>query len=629
VHWPRPRVALALFCVLILIGSAFHHGHSVESMDVRTYAQMIRGVAEHGLPYWDNGPVDRFPQLVVPHGTPAGGHVWGIYSPLYAYVYAPVFKLGGLSLVSRLTFALLVPLAIATFLLARRVVKDEWYATFAAVIAVIGTPALSKALEITSFPLTVLLTTLATYFTVRIIQEREVSWRVAAACGASWAFASSAHVLSFPMGAAALLVLAIAPHPETGERGVTIARARLGPTLAGYFVATLPVCLLNHLRFNSWNPISYGKPPFSGPPEMTLGAQLRYIAPVIALGVVVLVVLFFVRKNKKAILGVLAIAAVAAIVMEPLRERFLRFATIACGYIVDISRLDMAGGEYKQLPDGIGTMTGGYVVKSTLQGTPLLFLAPLSLSRAGDKRWPLIAILLPCVALYASFLTRANMSNVHAFGWPWVYQRYAIAALPALVVASMVVVERIGMTRSVLVDGLLLAIILGYVVWDASDERILRRLAVLYLPLLLGVLACGAAAFFQHRASRPRVLRMLVSLAAGLSIAIAIGHDFRAQTRGKYWCDYWVDQFNAVAPPRFAFIGFFARIDVLLTTTATHDVRYIALGDIAAQRPLIDYWRAEDRPILLLWPSDPPPIWPDITYSRLEGMPDVYRLNFK
>lgn len=58
-----PRIALAVFCLALFVGAACYRGHSVESMDGRTYAQMIRGVAEHGLPYWDNGPMDRFPEL--------------------------------------------------------------------------------------------------------------------------------------------------------------------------------------------------------------------------------------------------------------------------------------------------------------------------------------------------------------------------------------------------------------------------------------------------------------------------------------------------------------------------------------------------------------------------------------
>src|SRR5262249_45134512 len=77
-----PRLSLAIFCAAILTVAAFYRGHSLEEMDVRTYAQMVRAVAERGLPYWDNGPIKRFPQLVVAHACPKDGPFWGIYSPL-------------------------------------------------------------------------------------------------------------------------------------------------------------------------------------------------------------------------------------------------------------------------------------------------------------------------------------------------------------------------------------------------------------------------------------------------------------------------------------------------------------------------------------------------------------------
>ncbi len=158
-----PRVGLGVLCAAILAGASQHKGHSVESVDVRTYVQMLRGVADHGLPYWDNGPVDRFRALVVPWAVPRDGHLWGIYGPLQAYAFAPLFKLGGLPLVSAATLALMAPLAIITYLLALHFVKSEWYALVAATLAVL-TPILAKSIELSGYPVIVVFAALATYF---------------------------------------------------------------------------------------------------------------------------------------------------------------------------------------------------------------------------------------------------------------------------------------------------------------------------------------------------------------------------------------------------------------------------------------------------------------------------------
>jgi len=46
-------------------------------------------------------------------------------------------------------------------------------------------------------------------------------------------------------------------------------------------------------------------------------------------------------------------------------------------------------------------------------------------------------------ALYGSLITRANEPNVYALGFPWVYIRYTMPALPLLFVMTVVVVERL------------------------------------------------------------------------------------------------------------------------------------------------------------------------------------------
>jgi hypothetical protein len=621
---------LAVFCAVILVAAAFYTGHSAESLDVRTYVQMIRGVADHGLPYWNNGPIDRFPELVVPHGTPAEGHVWGIYSPLYPYLVAPLFRLGGLARVSSVTFAMLAPLAVVTFLLAKTVLKDEWYATGAAVLAVISTPIMGKAVEISPFPLTVLLATLGTYLTVRLIEmpidAAGPARRIAVFCGVSWAAASAAHVLSFPMALAAFAVIGIAPDVATGQRSLRTAITRLAPSFGAFVITTLPVSYLNHLRFASFNPISYGKPPFSGPIGMSVVDQIRYSIPATLFVTAVAVAIFVTRKRRGWWIALVVLAVAVAIIAPPLRTRFTRYGVLAFGYLVDMTFVDLEP-PYEHTRDGLGQLLGGWAVKSTLQCTPLVVLAPLAFRGAGAKKWALIAILMPSVALFASFVTRANMPYVHAFGWPWVNMRYTQPALPALLVASMVVVERLKPRRPAVVSALVLGAVICTVLATSRDLMILKRVLLLLVPL--GYAA--AMLIVALRRNPTWVARGLIGITAGIGIGIGLGSDFRAHAEGKYWCDRWVDNFVKVVPHRFALIGQLGRFDVILTTTATHDVQYISthrLKSVDELGPLIDYWRAEGRPIYLHWIDMPLPRLAGVSFTKVEGMPDFYLLVF-
>jgi hypothetical protein len=626
-----PRIVLAAFCMGILAVAVFHTGHSVESMDVRTYAQMIRGVSEHGLPYWDNGPSDRFTELIVPWGAPAHGHIWGIYGPLYPYLAAPAFRLGGLAGVSRFTFAILAPLAVVTFFLASRFVRDEWYATLAAILSVVSTPITAKALEITPFPLTAVLGTLGLYLTVRVVESAAVDRRLALLCGVTWAAAGAAHALCFPMAIAAFAILAVAP-----ARGLAI--ARLWPALLGFAGTTFPIAWLNHVRFDSWNPISYGPIAWtwlahSEIRKMNLVDQLRYSALPALLLATTLAAALVTRRRKGGVLLVVIASLLVIAAAPPLREPFVRYAVVAWAYLVDLSFVDL-GPQYTRAADGLGRTYAGWVVKSTLQCSPLIILAPLALRGAGVRRWPLLAMLLPCAALYASFIMRANLAYPDALGFPWVYIRYTFPALPALLVASTVVAERVEL-KSDLRFVLVMAILPGALLLATRDDTLLaKRLLVLVVPLFLAAAALVAASRAKRGAEPLRFARRIVALTAGLGIAIALGHDLRANVDVKRADDAIVDQLAAIIPQRFALVGVVGQFDVLLSTAATHDVQY-GDADVLVDhsflhlRPLLDYWRAEGRPIYVFSLEPPRSPWADVSIAPVPAMPRLYLLGFQ
>ncbi|MBX3229822.1 MAG: hypothetical protein KIT84_05765 [Labilithrix sp.] len=635
---PTPRHVLAGFCALLLVGALLHRGHSVESLDVRTYVQMMRGVADHGLPYWDNGPLDRWP-LVVPHAAPARGMVWGIYSPLYPYLLAPVLKAFGLARVSSATFALLVPIVLATFALAKRFVKNEWYAVGAAALVVVSTPLPGKSLEMTAFPLAVLMATLGTYFGVRVVAG-DSSPRTGALAGLAWAAATAAHVLTFPMAAASLAVIAVAPAPD-GGRSLRAAARRVGPAFAGFVGGLAPVCLLNRVRFSSLNPISYGPPPWCGPAEMNLASQVKYGIPIGVFTLVVVALLVVVRKKRFAWIGVLAAALAVAWLQPTLHEKGARYLGIGFGYLVDVGFFDLDPWMYVREEDKLGLLIGGWTNKATLQATPLVALAVLSFRAARrELRWPLAALLLPTVGLYASFLTRANMPYTHAFGFPWAYHRYTLPALPALLTAAFVVIERVRLPRAAFLAAAALGPLLAIYFWNVSDHVLLKRVILLVLTLAAALGAVVATLLVLRKEDdrrRARIAHVTIAAAMVLGIGIACGHDFRAHYEGKYWCDHWVDRFGEAVPRRFALIGNLGQFDVLLTTTATHDVRYVDIGHFPewghGLRELVDYWRAEGREVYLhapfvVWHGVPASPWPDVTFVPTATVPDVLHLEF-
>ena len=603
--------------------AAFYRGHSAESLDQRTYIQMVRAVSDRGLPYWDNGPLDRFGQLVTYWGVAARGHVWGIYGIVYPYVVAPAFRLGGLKAVSVVTLGMLAPLAYVTFLIARRLVQNAWYAVLAGVLSVISLPILAKSLETTAYPLFTLLATLAIYLTMRAVEAEERAVRFGAAAGMAWGAATATHVMCLPMGLGALVVLALAP-PSAGKSRVHAFSARVVPTTVSFVGALLPSALVNHVRFGTYNPISYGG---SGG-GMTMAAQSQYALPVAAWLGATGIAVFALRKKRLAWVGAIVVAVAVALLIAPLRERVLRYALVACGYVATVSVIDLAP-FFQRAKDGLGWLNGGWAVKGVLQGTPLLVLAPFALARAGARRWALLAVLVPCLCMIGSLAARANLENIEAVGWPWVYPRYTSAALPGLLALSIVAVERIRASRWHFVGAAStgIAMTIGLMFFTEDDSSWAKRFLLLVVPLVLAL----AAVVVMMRASTSRAAAVLLVPIVGVGIGSALGHDLRANADAKKACDNTINDLDSVMPERFALLGPIGPIDVLLTSTATHDVRYAdvdRLGSLKANRPLVDYWRSEGRPPYLVSVERPTSPWPDVSFVRVEPMSYVYRFDF-
>ena len=623
-----PRVLIGFFCLGVLVAAAFYRGHSVESLDQRTYLQMINGVALHGMPFWDNGPIDTHKQLTVFWGIPARGHVWGIYGLLYPFLYAPVMKAFGMIAVAKLTFVTLVPQTLASFALARRVMKSEWLASFAAICTVISTPLLGKALEFSPYPLMTFFATLGLYLTVRLVESDKPSLPLGLLTGIVWACASSSHALALAMAVGGIAVLVVAPKPGTNIIDPKLIARRALPPIFAFALAMAPTSYVNHIRFLTWSPVSYGYFPWSGPPMMTLGHQVGYSIPVTAFFFLTLAIALLVRKNKKALIGTLVSAVIVAAVVPVLREKILRYALVGIGYFVAAGVVDM-GPPYELASDGIGRLLGPWVVKGTMQGTPIVLLGLFAVHRAGERRWAHIAILVPCIAQYVSLMLRANLINIDALGWPWVYPRYALAAYPGLVIAGFSVIERVKPKLRHLVGAAIVATVITIVftLFTTSDKSVAKRITIVIVPVALAV--ASLVTIWPKKPLRPAA--WLLALTVGVGIGISLGHDTRAHADAKRACDRAVDRFAAVVPKRFAILGQIGPMDVYLTTTVTHDVRYADLNryPFGWHRALVDFWLAEDRPVYVIASPEPESPWPDVTFRRLEQVDNVYVLEVK
>lgn len=641
-----PRVLLAVFCLILLVVASTRDGRGFESNDVRQYGEMIGGVAAHGVPRIDNGPADRFVALRVPWNVFVNGGLWGTYAPAYAYLGAAAVLLGGWRLVWVVTFGLLVPLAIVTFMLARRVVRSEWYALLAAVGTVASTPILGKALEMTAYPLTALLVAsgaLAAAASSDARGRRRLA--LATLAGAIFGLGTAAHLLCFPIGAAAVLVLAVSDADarapaflaRTPLRGLWPSRASLvlaGCAAGALALTLLPVAWLNRLRFGSFAPLSYGPTPWPGAfTDQNVGAHLRYAAPTI--GVVLAMLGGYVaglRARGPRAARVLAVLVAALLLgLSPLlRDRTLHLARMAWIVIVDTSLFDLSE-PYRRIPGAPGHLVGPWVLKATLQATPVLALV-LVLPALDDRRRRLVAgLLVPAAALFAYLAMRANLDDQAALGWAWVSFRYTLPALPLLFPLAVVVVEEVAPGRWHWAIGLATAagllLFLRPTGVDDGPDAARRHVVLLWVPLAVAAIAV-ASVVLRRRAVAAIVLPVLV----GLGFGIALGHDLPSHIGRRVFSDWKVASVAGALPHRFAVYGLFWSMDQMLGLRMERDVEYadthMVGADPAALRPLLEHWWADGRPVFYVddgpdrMPASP---WPDVRYVPVEPAQGLYR----
>jgi hypothetical protein len=416
---------------------------------------------------------------------------------------------------------------------------------------------------------------------------------------------------------------------------------RIGPTrgslrrgAAASALAAVPLfalSALNKLRFGSPNPVSYGPCVWRRCGDTGLGAQsaaamLAYAGPVIAFVLAVVIVAYAARKWRYAPLAVSASGlAVLAWSHGTLHDHASRLAMLAWANFVDTSEIAMP--PMVSPGDGLGRFWGPYVVKATLQSTPLFgFVIAVPFSNARERHFA-IALALPAFALYALLAMRAVIpETAHALGFPWLHMRYASPAWPLLAVLSVAGLARLPWKRSYVIATVVLAIALtALLALGENDLALPRRFLVLRVSLILAFTGALAAAMNRRRPGED-LARLQVAIACMAFVCgsgFSCGIDFNTMVGARIHADELVDALAKRTPERFALVGYAREIDMPLTLRATRDLEYADLletTDWTDFRELIDYWVAEDRPIFALMPNDSSMMspWPDVSFDLVD-----------
>lgn len=647
-----PWLATALLGALLSLvafGAATASWTSPQNVDNRTYLEMIDGIARHGLPYTTNGPVAQHRELQARWNNYARGRLWGALPPVFPYLAAPAYRVGGTLAVVRLNILMLALLALGVYRLARRLTGDSLAGSAAAWAALVATPASTVALDTSPYATMITAIVWATDCAVASLATRDdlaarrSRWSAAAA-GLCAGLAVGAHPLSFPMVAPLLAALFVVGG-DADARALAPSRASLvrgACAMAGALAVLVWVGALNHVRFGSWNPVTYGPCVWrscaeTGLDRQGIGPMLRWARPVLVWFAATVAVGLFVRRSRAGLATVAALSLAALAPPSELHNKALALVTLAWGFVVDVSPLTLGYG-FVPHPDGLGTFLGPFALKSLLQCSPAALLAALAGSRQASVRRALGLAALPCAALLASLALRANLPTAYALGYPFLYLRYVVPALPLAMVLAVVAVRDLPWRAWHL--GVGAAVCAGLSLWLSrwsDDDPHARR--VMLLRVTLAVAAASTALVARSRGAQGDDARATgrwshaaalgATVAFAVSFAVGAAVDLRAVLRVRRDSERRVEAVTRTLPRRFAVMGYPVEIDPVLGLRATRDVEYADLyeaRDWIGLRAIVGGWWRDGRPVfVLLPPAAPfPSPMPDARFEVVDRALGVY-----
>lgn len=603
---PGSRVAVvALLAVLLVvhvlaswIGAV--PGHL--NVDECTYHLMVRAADAGTLSFW-NG-YEEFPtrELVFVSVEPSGGHLYPVTPPIYAVLALPFYRMfgyPGLLLLNNLAFLGVLGL---TGWLSLRFFRDRRLAVGA--VLVLG---------------------LATY----LWEYSQAAWphalstlAVVAAFAAAWrGFESASERAALGWGLLAGGILGVGTGVRldvlmAGPALITLflfaggRRAWAGlAVVAGGLPSWAALSFINHLKFGTWSPLSYG------PRVSEAGEWMQYL-PVAVLGLLVLAGIRLGREPRvrERLRGravwTLGIAAVALLVFPEVRDLLVRLGrgvgTLLLElrwYPSDIERPALA-----RSASG-GLVYFGHLKKAWVQSLPylgILVLPVVAMLRGHPERGRLAALCLVPASYLAAF---------GYFAWDGgmgLNLRYLAPALPFVAVLtawSLRVLWDGGAGMTPWVAGWLSAVAYWILsrAWQGNPES--AEPAVLGVPLGLAAFCAALSLALALRGERAgRALRGATGAVAAAALVwaglVAFTYDYPAAR--------WLRSYNANLSHM---AGEVIRPDSILFTT--HPDPFCGLLDaegvrialprrdrFADFRPLVEFHLAAGRPVYGAFPPD-------------------------
>lgn len=650
------QIALGVLLLATVIAAVLVPWNGALNVDNRTYLEMIDGIAHHGLPYIDNGPVARFVELRARWNVLHHQRLWGSLPPVFPYFAAPFYLVGGARLVLQLNIVLVGLLAWVTARLGRKVSGDAWVGVGAAWLTVLGAATWGSSLDTSPYGLALVLQVLATLCAWNALETpNSKSFFQAFLTGLVGALAVGTHLLAAPILAGLVAVFAVvssdgssrAPSPWASPRSLAawsfsrvrdrIALGRVAASIAGSVVPLVPIAWLNHVRLGTFNPISYGRCVWrscheTGLDAQGLGAMLRWFSPVFSWIAFTAVLLCLVRRSR-ALSVAIGLSALSVLALPgELHTRVLAMTLLAYGFVFDVGPLPL-GFNFARHADGLGLFLGPFVIRSLVPMAPFTPLA-LLVSDASPRTARAAALFgLVCFALFFSLILRANMPLAYALSYPYISVRYVLPLVPFLAVFAAWVARRAGFGRLAAAGSLLLGFTLATLLWPGTtDNSHLRRELLLRVPLLFSLVAVITT--HKALASGERAWRVAsvttLSLVAALSIGNAMGSDLRHLLVTRRDQQVRVDRIAAKLPHRFALIGFPVELDPVASLRHDRDLQYADLYETRdwAFVPLLRHWWAEGRPVFALHRGgdlvrSP---WPEVRYEPVDVSLGVWRV---